>query len=483
MNWQRSEPVPALCVHPPGVVSLDEAHAAIEQWEHYSHRVLDGAQRLAVEHMMGENGQGRWAARSTGRTVSRQNGKGDELEVVEAWCLTQRGEAIVHTAHEIPTAKSAHARLVGHLESHRDLRRFVRQVRYANGDQQIEMTNGGVIGYRTRTLRGARGLDDISRLVVDEAQHAVPEQLASATPILAANPNPQINFTGSAGISGRSMWWWDMRRRALSGESGEFGWLEHSAERVSLVDGRVVSVKPDVWDRANWAAANPAFPHRIDAGYLEEQLRLLGPDLFAREHLGVWDPDIGVGSGVFGPGVWEAVNSATAPQMVHGVVFSLAINPERSLAAIGVAGAGGSVGLVEQRPGIGWAVDEAIRLGVKYEARVVVCSSGPAGSEIGSIERGGVTVVPLSSAEFRAACNKMYDSVIEGRVVVGRHPALDAAVASATQRHSPDGWVWDRRTGDVVALEAATCALFVATNFVSVAPAFTFLDRFVDDDD
>ena len=78
---------------------------------------LDRAQRLAVELMLAETAAGRWAARTTGRAEPRQNGKGDEIEVVEAWGLIQRAEWIVHTAHEIPTAKAAHRRLADHLES------------------------------------------------------------------------------------------------------------------------------------------------------------------------------------------------------------------------------------------------------------------------------------------------------------------------------------------------------------------------------
>ena len=293
MNWQLSDPSPALLVHPPAVASLDEAEAAIDQWQWYSGKQLDSAQRLAVQLMLAENAAGRWAARTTGRAESRQNGKGDEIEVVEAWGLTQRNEAIVHTAHEIPTAKNAHLRLVAHLEGHADLRRKIGKVRYANGDQAIEMSgaSGGVIVYRTRTAGGGRGLDDISRLGVDEAQHAQAEQLASSTPILAANPNPQMNFTGSAGIAGRSDWWWQLRKRALLGGTGEFSWLEHSAEHVEINrDGRIISTSPDPTDREAWMRANPAYGTRIEPEFLAEQLATLGPDLFAREHLCVWDP-------------------------------------------------------------------------------------------------------------------------------------------------------------------------------------------------
>lgn len=462
INWQRSEPQPALVVHPPGAVSLDEAHAAIEQWEHYSGRVLDSAQRLAVEHMLAESAAMRWAARTTCRTMPRQNGKGDEIEVVEAWCLTQRGEAIVHTAHEIPTAKKAHERLVAHIEGHRDLRRLRKQVRYANGDQGIEMHNGGIIVYRTRTGAGARGLDDFSRLVVDEAQHAQREQLASSTPILSANPNPQTNFLGSAGITDKSSWWWEMRRRALSPDPGEFAWLEHSAERLSLdADGRVISVKPDPGDRDEWSTANPAFPTRIDAGFLAEQLRLLGPAAYSREHLGVWDADLTQGVGVFDFGMWEATLSPAAPG--KPAVIAMDCTPDRTWGAFAVADSR-VVEVVDHRRGVGWMVDRAFELWTNHGVRVVVDGSGPAGNLGAEVERLGATVEYLGSRDVARACNAFYDDVNAARfTVLDPFGTTTAAVSGAVKKPSGETWRWDRNAdADISPLMAVTLARFSA---------------------
>lgn len=285
-----------MLVLPPDAASLDEAHAAIEQWEHYSGKTLDQEQRLTVEVMMAENAAGRWAARSTGKELSRQAGKGDELEAVESWGLTQRAEATLHTAHELTTVSSAHQRMVGFLMSAPDLRRLVKKVLNGIGQQMIEMRNGGVIAYRTRTNGGGRGLDDISRLVVDEAQHARSEQLASMTPTLLANPNPQINFAGTGAIEGVSAMWWGIRKRALTairdGGGGQFGYVGVTAEHVYIDEqGRIVQEPVDVSDRREWIRVNPPLrSERADLDYFEEQYRILGAELFAREHLCVWDP-------------------------------------------------------------------------------------------------------------------------------------------------------------------------------------------------
>lgn len=469
MNWQRSEPAPALVVHPPDAANLDEAHAAIEQWERYSGKTLDSSQRLAVELMMAETSDGRWAARTTGRAESRQNGKGDEIEVVEQWGITQRGEAIVHTAHEIPTAKSAHQRLVGFLEGHRDLRRLIRQVRYANGDQAIQMTSGAIIVYRTRTAGGGRGLDDISRLVVDEAQWAQPEQLASSLPILSANPNPQTNFLGSAGIIDRSDWWWQLRVRALRGEAGEFAWLEHSAEQIELSrDGRVISTAPKVEDRKAWHRANPALGDRIEEAFLEEELRTLGPALFAREHLCVWDPYPGDEGGFLPFEQWvDLIISEDDAKGQRSVCYGLAVAPNGTSAAFGSAGRLSSgdlyVDTLDARPGTDWIIPYAADLYERKKTSIRLNPAAPEGAFVRPLTEAGVEVVEVTARQYQQGCGEVLDTIKNGAIRhLGQSP-LNRAVRAVQRRDvgKDGGWVWTEPASgvDVSTLKAATLAL------------------------
>lgn len=466
MRWAPSEtPRPALLVRPRDAASLDEANLAIEQWEHYSRKRLDAAQRTAVELMMAEGSDGRWAARTTGRAMPRQNGKGDELEVVEAWGLTRRGEAIVHTAHEIPTAKSAHERLVAHLESHRDLRRLIRGApTYANGNQTIPMTNGGVIVYRTRTSGGGRGLDDISRLVVDEAQHAQPEQLASSTPILGANPNPQLNLTGTSGISGRSDWWWTIRLRALRGDGDGFAYLEHSAERVELNrDGRPVSTAPDVEDRAAWALANPAFGTRLEEVFLKEQLWTLGPDLFAREHLGVWD-QFDDGAGFLPYGKWLAAADRDST-VVSGLSYGLSVAPDGSWSAVASAGRRRDgklhVDSVRYEHGTGWVVHYLTDLYSRKRVPVRVNPEASEGAFLRSLGAAKVGIAEVGHREYKQACGAFLAALENDGLRHLDQESLNRSVAAASRRDvgHEGGWVWERPTIDISPLVAVTLAL------------------------
>lgn len=463
-SWQQSERTPALVAHPLAA-SLDEAHAAIELWEYYSRKTLDAEQRLAVELMMAESADGRWAADTTGRAESRQNGKGDEIEVVEFWGLTQRSEAILHTAHEAATAASAHGRLIGLVEGHRDLRVKVKKKQSWNGNYSLLLSNDGLIVWRTRTGAGGRGLDDISRIVIDEAQHAQPEELASSLPILSVNPNPQKNFLGSGAITGKSSFWWRQRRRALAvGASGRFSWLEHSAEVITLGDdGRLMSSVGDVADPQTWRRANPAYPSRISHDFLLDQLETLGPALFAREHLCVWDPEPGANNGAIDVALWDSLADPGA-ERGHDAVFALDVAPDHSTATIAVAWRRGDgstqVMLAESLPGVEWVVARCAELHAAWGGDVMVEQTGTAAFLLPQID----AAKPVPRRFFVDACASLDAAVTNRSVWHGNQKSLRDSVLAARWSTSGEAGARvlsrrDPRTSPLVAVALALHAV------------------------
>lgn len=461
---------PLILVEPPGVVSLDEAHAAIELWEHYSGKRLDPSQRLTVEVMMAQAEGGRWAAATTGREMPRQNGKGDEVEVVELWGLVQRAEAILHTVHDaVLLASQAQQRMLGVLEGHADLRRTVKRKWQGTGQQMTEMRNGGVIWYRTRTNGGGRGVDDVDRLVVDEAQHATEEHLAAVAPTLLANPNPQMNALGTAGIAGKSDWWWSVRKRALGNDPGAFGYVGHTAESVHLDDeGRVVQAAVDVFDRGLWAAANPALAAGRGQGltFLEEQLRRLGPASFAREHLGVWDPPTGEGGSDFDVKVWAELEHVE-DERPSPVAFAVDVSPDRTWAWIGLAGDRSDglrhVQIVAADKGTGWVVDRLASLVDKWSPlAVAVNPSGPAGSLLSEFEAAGLKPMTVVGRDVAAADAAFFDAVSQRTLRHSSDSALNISVRAAGRRPRGDGWVFrsNEPSTDVTPLRCVSLALF-----------------------
>jgi hypothetical protein len=463
-------------------------------WEHYSRKTLDPTQRLWVQCVMAERADKRWAAQTTARAMPRQNGKGDELEVPEFWGLVQRSEAILHTIHDaVLLATQTQQRMLSLLD-HPDLRRKVKRKWMGTGQQMIEMRNGGIIWYRTRTGGGGRGVDDIDRLVIDEAQHATEEHLSAIAPTLLANKNPQMNIAGTAGLNGRSKWWWSQRIRALGGDPGAFAFMEHTAERVSLDDaGRVVQEPVDVFDRSLWPVSNPAIGcgRKADGmNFLEEQLRTLGEEAFAREHLGVWAPlESAVATAKIPADAWLATivpeRAPTAGRMAIG--WAVSRDGEWSSISLGDGTiADPYVVVVEHRRGVGWLPQRLVELVERWDPIVVGWNNaGAAAAQSGAVLEAfrvaGVDtglLSPVNTQDYKAACGGLFTDIVEGRLSRpdGQGP-LDVAVGEASERVLGDAWAWDVRnaTVPISPLEAVTVARFLLPTEVPVAaPVFAY---------
>jgi hypothetical protein len=192
----------------------------------------------------------------------------------------------------------------------------------------------------------------------------------------------------------------------------------------------------------------------------------LSKDGYARERLGVGDypSDSADTWQVIGEDAWRAL-AASESRPGDPVVFSVDMTPERSHAAIGVAGewrGGTHVEVVDHRPGTGWILDRAADLHEKWKPRCwVVDAGGPAGSLIADLqERLGVEVVQPKAREVAAACGQFYDAVSEQVLSHLDQAPLSAALAGAQKRPLGDAWAWARRivSVDISPLVAVTLA-------------------------
>jgi hypothetical protein len=455
-------------VLPAGDVSLDEADAAIELWEHYKRRELDLGQRLDVYVMMATRPDGLWAADVTGHEKPRQNGKGDSIEVVELWDLTQRAARILHTIHDaVLLATETQSRMITLLEGHPDLRRLIARAWKGTGQQMIELRNGGIIWYRTRTGGGARGIDEVDRVVVDEAQHAELEHLAAITPTQAVSANPQLNALGTGGLEGKSGWWWSLRKQTKGDTPARFGYVGFSAQPWEIDEaGRVTLGEVDPYDKATWWDTNEALHSgRISEEYLDRQLRILTPVPFAQEHLCVWAPPPDeMGGRIIPVAAWDACRDERSG--IHDgapASFAIDVTPERDWSSIGAAGdslrGGTHVEIVEHRPGTEWVVARAKQIQDNNGGSFAVSAGSPAAALIVDLEAAGVRVVQVSNQDHAQACGSFFDAVMQQAVRHLGTPELDAAVAGADRTFYGDAWLWSRRKSTVVSpLVAVTLA-------------------------
>src|SRR5699024_9206431 len=115
---------------------------------------------------------GRWAAGRWGLAVPRQNGKNGVLEAVELYFMAVLGLKILHTAHEVKTARKAFIRIASFFENERkypELAGMVKEVRKTNGQEAIVLHNGGSVEFIARSKGSGRGFT-VDVLVCDEAQ-------------------------------------------------------------------------------------------------------------------------------------------------------------------------------------------------------------------------------------------------------------------------------------------------------------------------
>ena len=85
------------------------------------------------------------------------------------------GEKILHTAHQVKTSKKSFRRLVSMFtdKRHPEVMDAVEHIRFTNGEEAIELKNGGGIEFSARSRQAARGFDGISLVVYDEAQATI----------------------------------------------------------------------------------------------------------------------------------------------------------------------------------------------------------------------------------------------------------------------------------------------------------------------
>ncbi|GHA61051.1 hypothetical protein GCM10010330_11150 [Streptomyces tendae] len=435
---------------------------------------LDPWQQHVLRRGMGEDVDGSWSAFEVCVNVPRQNGKGGIIEARELWGLFIGGEQLIlHSAHEFKTAKAAFKRVERLIRGCPDLHKRVKAFRYTVGEESIELYSGQVLRFIARSKGSGRGFTGDCN-ILDEDMILGDDAMDALLPTMAAVDNPQIWYLGSAGIGALSVQLGRLRRRALAAlESGtpdpSLAYFEWSCDLHVDECPRGCTEHDDAGSDEAVLKANPAVGYRLTLEKTANERATLSKAGYARERLGVGDypTDEADTWQVIGEDAWRALAAAeSAP--ADPVAFSIDMTPERSHAAICVAGewrGGVHVEVVDHRPGTGWVLERAKELHAKWGPRCwVVDGGGPAGSLIPDLEdeeKGlGITVVQPKTREIAQACGQFYDAVTEQTLSHLDQAPLASALAGAQKRPLGDAWAWARRIAsvDISPLVAATFA-------------------------
>lgn len=433
--------------------------------------VLDPWQQHVLRVGMGEKPDGSWASFEVAVNVPRQNGKGGIIEARELWGLFIGGEELIlHSAHEFKTAKNAFKRIERLIRQTPDLHKRVKTYRQTVGEEGIELHTGQLLRFIARSKGSGRGFTGHCN-IMDEDMILGDNEMDALLPTMAAVQDPQIWYLGSAGIGAPSVQLGRLRRRALAaieagGTDPSLAYMEWSADPHVDECPQDCTAHDDPASDEAVLKSNPGVGYRLSLEKVARERATLSKDGYARERLGVGDypSDVADTWQVIGEDAWRALAAAeSAPS--DPVAFAIDMTPERSHAAIAVAGewrGGTHVEVVDHRPGTGWIVERAKELHERWGPRCwVVDGAGPAGSLIADLEDAlGVEVVQPKGRDVAAACGQFYDAVAEQTLSHLDQAPLAAALAGAQQRPLGDAWAWARRivSVDISPLVAATLA-------------------------
>lgn len=411
-------------------------------------------QRAALVDVMGVRADGRWAASRVGIAATRQNGKNGALEIYELWVMSQLGMRVIHSAHEVKTARKAFKRLLDFFDDPRrypELRALVREVRRTNGQEAIELVNGGGVEFVARTKSSGRGYSgDV--LVLDEAQELTEDEIEAMQPIVSASANSQIILTGTAPKAEKPSTVW-RRYRALGAEGADprLCWIEHSADPDS-----------DPSSRETWAQANPGAPESISWDTIADEFASMSLEGFSAERLGIWTV-AEASAGVLPLDLWQSLTRPDV-QMSEPVAFSLEVALGRESACIGAAWQGKDrphVVVAKQSAGVEWVVEYLSAACTKRQGTVTIDGATEAGSFVDKLEAEGVKVIVTKGVDRPAVCAGLFDAVVASGVTHDGDQAVLAAITGATWRQTVEGARTFARRGvtDIAPLYAVALAL------------------------
>lgn len=431
---------------------------------------LDPWQRSVMECWFGVDKNGDYSMTSAGLALPRQNGKNVCLETREVYGALINGEKILHTAHQVRTSKKSFNRLVQIFtdKRHPEIQEAVKQIRFTNGEEMIELKNGGLIEFSARSRQAARGFDGISVVIYDEAQELTEDQVEAIMATLSASSTGtrQIIYTGTPPYPGCPGDVFRRRRTICLSDPGKHdAWHEWSVEGKTVEDINVADV--DLW-----YSTNPALGIRLSEEFTAEECRTMSADGFARERLGWWSPILAEKTDYAIPKpAWEAcVSDEKKPEgkTAYGVKFTADGSEVCLCGAVIPKDGKARISLIKRKAtaeGTRWLAEW---LNDRYRNASCVVIDGRNGVDvlierIREVWKVKSSVIRPTARDVIAAASLLTDSVVEGSLTWYRlQDDLNESALEATKRPISGGFGFGGE--NAAPIEACALALWGATN-------------------
>lgn len=450
----------------------------------------DEWQEWVLAQALAERDDGRFIPLEVGLCVPRQNGKNYILEArMLAGIFVFSEKEIIYSAQALRTARKAHRslaqlirrtpflfrRVLGYKGQHH--RADIKGIKSSGIELSIEFDNGAKIEFVTRTKDTVRGFTG-DLVIIDEAYDVDPDEVAAMLPTMAARTaqgSPQVWYTSSAARS-HSDFLRALRTRAEAPEGRErlLCYMDWSTAPDIETDGTKLEFPTEELVEALYES-NPGLGRRITLEYaLETEWGAMSDDNFRCERLGIPVP---IGSDDFIPSTdWTrcrddeliaAVEDAgEVEQGLRDVRLSVDVSPDRSRAAIGLAGIRGDgrvhVEAVDQGDGVDWVPRALADLWAANNDFPVLVQMGSSAEDlVPDIRKAGVPARPVALREYAAACGRMLDGIKDQQIAHVEQESLDAAVRAARPSYKGDTrFIWKRAhaLADITPLVTVTLA-------------------------
>jgi len=432
-------------------------------WQEY---VADAA------HIVDDNG--RWAHKTAGVLISRQNGKTHFLRMrILAGLLLWDERLILATAQSREVALEMFRGVVEMFEDVPWLSRQVKRVSRTNGKEELELLGGARFKIVAPSEGGARGYS-ADLVIIDEArQHRTTDAYAALVYTTQARPNAQVWAVSNAGDAGSTVLN-SLRDQALqtvaNNTPGPLGWWEWSAEPGADID-----------DPQAWVDANPALGHLVRPEALMARIKSDPVEIVRTEMLCQWVETL---DSPFPAGTWAECFTEGVEMLPERPTFlAIDVTPDRRDAALVAVQQ-----LDEDAENLAcfvldtWHADDTIddrkvagqvaKRARDLFARVVAFDRWTAAGIASRVAQVGIPVGDVSGSQFTQACDELLGAIVSKRLQHTGQEVLTQQIAAAARKQTGDGgWRIVRRqsAGPVCAAVALAMATHHAVRPVSQA--------------
>ena len=434
-------------------------------------------QEYVLKDMLIVDSKGMFIRKTNLLLIARQNGKTHLARMlILAHLLKWDSKNILIMSSNRSMALDTFRQVAQVLETNETLKPFVKQIRYANGTESIEVLgkmDGRVVTARldvvAATRDGSRGRT-ADFLFIDELREINEEGFRAAIPTTRARPAATTLLTSNAGDA-FSVVLNGMRERALENPPKTFGFYEYSAPQYCKIT-----------DRAGWAQANPALGYTISEEALEEAVATSPIENTRTELLCQWIDSL---ASPWPHGVLEDTSDSTLTIPVGGyTIFAFDVSPSRRNASL----VAGQI-LPDGRIGVGilqtWesqvSVDDLkIAVDIKahadlYRPRQICFDKYTAQSIADKLSNAGQITQDISGASFYQSCGDLLDALVNKRLVHAGQTNWIQQMNNCAAKTNDSAWriVKRKSAGDVSGAIATAMVVHMLYKPQQVAAIYT----------